>query len=137
LAAAVISLLLTACGGGGGDGGDKDTTNGKISANVSSLNFSGASPATQQISISYVTPPVQVVLGGFPPNDPNPTCSGINPTCRLNFTLVSLNTANPLVFEVSILDTASAHTSRLRFVATDLGYQTNYGYIDVPVRYTP
>jgi hypothetical protein len=125
--------LMSGCGGGD----EGDTTNGMISATPASLAFTGAAPAPQTISIAYVAPPTEVVLAGYPAGGVNPTCIGVDPTCRLSFALASAADANPLVFSVTIEDTSAAHTSTLRFVSTDLAYQSNYGYVDVSVRYTP
>jgi hypothetical protein len=128
-----IVVLLTSCGGSD----TTDTSNGVISANPAKLSFSGPSPMPQNISISYAVPPTQIVLAGFPANGINPTCIGTNATCRLSMTLVSASNANPLVYSVTILNTASSHTSTLRFVSTDAAYQINYGYIDISVTHTP
>jgi len=129
----LFAVALTS-GCGGGDEGD--TTNGMISATPASLAFTGAAPEPQTISIAYVAPPTEVVLAGFPAGV-NPTCIGVDATCRLSFTLASTADANPLVFSVTIEDTTAAHASTLRFVSTDLAYQSNYGYVDVSVSYTP
>ena len=136
--AAGWALLLFAVALTSGCGGDDegDTTNGMISATPASLAFTGAAPEPQTISIAYVAPPTEVVLAGFPAGV-NPTCIGVDATCRLSFTLASAADANPLVFSVTIEDTTAAHTSTLRFVSTDLAYQSNYGYVDVSVSYTP
>jgi hypothetical protein len=133
-----IVFLLTSCGDGGGGGtGGNDTSNGVISSDSASLSFSGTTLLLQYISITYSAPPTQTILAGYPAGGVNPTCVGIGATCLLNLTLVSAIGEYPLIFSVEIRNTNSSHTSTLRFVATDLSNQANYGYIDIPVTYTP
>lgn len=126
------AALLAGCGGGGAE----DPGHGVISASASSLSFTGPAPAPQTLSISYVSPPTEVVLAGFPAG-PNPTCIGSDATCRLAVTLASTVAANPQVYTVTIMDTSASHSSTLRFVSTDAGFQTDFGHVDVTVRYTP
>lgn len=136
LAARVVAALLAAVLTAGCGGGTEDTGNGVISVSPRSLAFSGPSPAPQTISVSYAAPPTEVVLAGHPGGS-NPTCIGPDATCRLEFTLTNGAGSNPQIYSVTILDTSAAHTSTLRFVSTDLGFQVNFGQVDVAVTYSP
>ena len=84
------------------------------------------------VYVGYLTPPVEVILAGYPADGVDPLNYGID------IVQIGVNTDNPLQFNATFKTNRVPATYKavLRFVATDLALSGPLGCTDLPVTFT-
>jgi hypothetical protein len=138
--------LAAACGGGDSSGGTPPaacTQTGNMSlytsASMSTL-MTGITVTAQYNSVAtpvpvyvgYLTPPVEVILAGYPADGVDPLNYGID------IVKIGLDTDNPLRFNATFNTgrVNATYQAVLRFVATDRTMSGPLGCTDLPVKFT-